>query len=152
MVVPRFVQQALAGQALSVYGDGCQSRCFCHVQDVVAAIIGLSECPAAAEQVFNIGSEEEVSILDLARRVIEIVDTLQLNRSSSHTGDERISLIPYEEAYDSGFEDLRRRVPNISKIRSYTGWCPTWTLEKILSDIVSYYIGATSTSPETTPL
>jgi UDP-glucose 4-epimerase len=149
MVVPRFVQQALAGQALTVYGNGRQSRCFCHVQDVVAAIIGLSECPAALGKVFNIGSEEEISILDLARKVVEIVDTLQPNEPSFQTGEDRISFIPYEEAYNSGFEDLRRRVPDISKIRSYTGWRPTWTLEKILSDVVSYYIGATSPSPGT---
>jgi UDP-glucose 4-epimerase len=147
MVIPRFVQQALAGQALTVYGDGRQTRCFCHVQDVVAAIIGLSEFPAAVGKVFNVGSEEEISILDLARKVVEIVDTLQPNPPSSQTGEKRISFIPYAEAYDSGFEDLRRRVPDISKIRSYTGWGPTWMLEKILSDIVSYYIGATSTSP-----
>jgi UDP-glucose 4-epimerase len=151
MVVPRFVQQALAGQPLTVYGNGQQSRCFGHVQDAVAAIIGLSECPEAVGKVFNIGSEEEISILDLARRVIEIVDRLNPNGHARLDGN-RILFIPYDEAYNSGFEDLRRRVPDISKIRRHIDWNPTRRLEEILSDVVFHHIPSNPTIFRTEPL
>lgn len=126
MVVPRFVQQALAGQPLTVFGDGEQSRCFCHVGDVIHALLGLLDRPQeTAGQVYNIGSQEEVTINHLARSVIE--------RSKSAS---EIVYIPYSEAYAPGFEDMRRRIPDISKIRQTIGWQPTRTLNEILDDVI----------------
>jgi UDP-glucose 4-epimerase len=133
MVVPRLVQQAISGEQLTVYGDGQQSRCFCHVEDAVRAIIGLSECPEAIGQVFNIGSTEEVSILQLAQRVLKTVN--QLDGAGLGSTDD-IKYIPYAQAYAEGFEDMRRRVPNISKINQYIGWQPRATLDDILRDVV----------------
>jgi UDP-glucose 4-epimerase len=139
MVLPRFVQQALAGQPLTVYGDGQQSRCFCHVQNAVSAIIGLSQCSEAIGKVFNIGSEDEISILDLAKRVIEVVDSLTSDDSAIPKNKSKISFVPYDQAYDTGFEDLRRRIPDTRKIRHYIGWHPSRTLDEIINDVVSYY-------------
>lgn len=149
MVIPRFVGQALRGEPLTVYGDGQQSRCFLHVHDAVEALIRLAECPDAVGQVFNVGSTEEVTILDLARKVLQLVfdERVKTNdqRSSSAGGrsstsetnvDDRIVFIPYEQAYAAGFEDMRRRVPDISKIRQYTGWEPKRSLDDILRDVV----------------
>ena len=146
MVVPRLMRQALLGESLTVYGDGTQTRTFCHVTDAVEAILALAVCPEADGQVFNIGSEEEISILDLAGRVLRIVDGESSRESAA--SDERISLIPYEEAYESGFEDLMRRVPDISKIQEYTGWRPTRTLEDILRDMVGCGGGEAATEAE----
>jgi UDP-glucose 4-epimerase len=126
MVLPRLVRQAVAGEPLSVYGDGLQSRCFCHVLDVVAALVGLLEHPDAVGGVFNVGSSYEISILDLARRVIA--------RSGS-TSD--IELIPYEQAYADGFEDMRRRVPDTAKLSALTGWAPRRSLDDILDDAIA---------------
>ena len=126
MVLPRLVRQAVAGEPLSVYGDGLQSRCFCHVLDVVAALIGLLEHPDAVGGVFNVGSSYEINILDLARRVIA--------RSGS-TSD--IELIPYEQAYANGFEDMRRRVPDTAKLSALTGWAPRRSLDDILDDAIA---------------
>lgn len=126
MVVPRLVRQAVAGQPLTIYGDGSQSRCFCHVNDVVGALLGLLDSPAAVGGVFNVGSKEEISIRGLAERII------------GHTGSSSgIRLIPYEEAYPSGFEDMQRRVPSIDRIRNLTGWQPTRTLDDILTETIS---------------
>jgi UDP-glucose 4-epimerase len=127
MVLPSFVGRALAGKPLTVYGDGTQSRCFCHVRDAVRAIIALSETANAAGQVFNIGSTEEISILDLAKRVIA------LTGSSSE-----IALIPYEQAYGEGFEDLRRRVPDVTRIRQVVGWSPEYSLDQTILDVVDW--------------
>jgi UDP-glucose 4-epimerase len=127
MVVPRFVRQALGREPLTVYGDGKQSRCFVHVRDAVEALISLIDCPEALGEVFNIGSTEEVTISDLAHRVLQAVDS----------GDARIVFVPYEEAYATGFEDMYRRVPDISKIGRYTGWKPTHSLTEIVRDVVS---------------
>lgn len=132
MVVPRFVRQALAGEPLTVYGDGCQARCFLHVDDAVRAIIALADCPEAVGEVFNVGSTEEVSILDLARRVLALAD-------GASPDEERIQLVPYEQAYAAGFEDMRRRVPAISKIHRYIGWEPDRSLDEILQDVIRYY-------------
>ena len=107
-----------------LYGDGRQSRCFCHVQDVVQAIGALAEHPGAVGRVFNIGSTSEISILSLAQRVIEVLESRSL-----------IELVPYEEAYAEGFEDMRRRVPDISRIRALTGWSPQRSLDDIILDI-----------------
>src|SRR5205823_1673350 len=117
-VVPTFVRQALAGSAIRVYGDGMQRRCFCHVADVVTALAVLMGTERAYGQVFNIGGTEEITIRDLAERVRE------------HTGSSsEIVLIPYEQAYEAGFEDVLRRVPDTSKINTLTGWAPRRGLE-----------------------
>jgi UDP-glucose 4-epimerase len=124
MVMPRFVGAALAGETLQVYGDGTQSRCFCHVKDAVRAIIALSEKPAAAGKVFNVGATEPISILELAKRVILLTD------SSSE-----IVFVPYEQAYAEGFEDMQRRVPDITRIQQLVGWAPEHSLDDIILDI-----------------
>jgi nucleoside-diphosphate-sugar epimerase len=125
MVVPSFVRQALVGEPITVHGDGRQCRCFCHVKDVVRAMADLMETEDAVGEVFNIGSSEEIAIMDLAERV-------RLACGS----DSEIRLVPYEEAYEAGFEDMRRRVPDISKISALLGWRPTRTLEQILEDVI----------------
>lgn len=133
MVLPRFVQQAMRGEPLTVYGDGLQSRCFCNVSDVVRAIVGLSHSPDAVGQIFNIGSTGEITILDLARRVLSLVHEAH---EATRDEDERIVLVPYEQAYAEGFEDMRRRVPDISKIHRVIGWKPEIELESTLRQLV----------------
>jgi UDP-glucose 4-epimerase len=133
MVVPRFVQQALGGEPLTVYGDGRQSRCFCNVSDVVRAIIGLADCPDAVGQIFNIGSTSEISILGLAKRVLALVHEAH---GTTPKEDRRIVLVPYEQAYAEGFEDMHRRVPDISKINRVIGWKPEIELDATLSQLV----------------
>lgn len=128
MVLPRFVQAALVGEPINVYGDGGQSRCFCNVRDVVAAMHALAETPAAVGQVFNVGSQEEVTILDLAERV----------RARAGSTSE-IRFIPYDEAYEAGFEDFRRRVPSIDRIRALIGWQPVISLDETIDQIIAYY-------------
>jgi UDP-glucose 4-epimerase len=125
MVIPRMVRQALADEPLTVYGDGTQTRCFCHVGDVVDALIRLLDHPDAEGDVFNVGSTEEVSILDLAERVRS-----RIGRASP------IELIPYDNAYEAGFEDMARRLPDTSKIARLTGWKATHTLNDILDDVI----------------
>ena len=125
MVVPSLVRQALAGEPITVYGDGLQRRCFCHVKDVVRAIVGLMNTEAAVGEVFNIGSTEEVTILELAERV-----------RRACASDSEIVFVPYEEAYQEGFEDMRRRIPDTTKIHGLLGWRPTRDLDHILSDVV----------------
>jgi UDP-glucose 4-epimerase len=131
MVVPTFVRQALSGQPVTVFGDGQQSRCFTHVSDAVRALIGLMERPDAYGQVFNIGNTEEVSILGLAQRVIA---------QSGSTSE--IVFVPYERAYEPGFEDMSRRVPDVGKIGQLIGWTPTISLERILDDVIGWCRGA----------
>jgi len=126
MVVPRFVGQALAGRPLTVYGDGTQRRCFCHVSDVVRALVELSQLEAAFGEVINIGSQEECSILELAERVVSLTGS-----------DSEVAMIPYNEAYEEGFEDMHRRVPDISKIRELIGWQPGYRLDEIIADVAS---------------
>ncbi|MCC6905448.1 MAG: GDP-mannose 4,6-dehydratase [Anaerolineae bacterium] len=128
MVIPRFVQWALAGEPLQVYGDGTQSRCFANVSDVVQAIVGLAESEAAVGEVYNIGSQEEVSMIDLARKVLE--------RTGSSS---EIRMIPYDEAYEAGFEDMQRRVPDIQKINAAIGWAPRKSLDTTLDEIIAYF-------------
>ncbi len=125
MVIPRFVSQALKGEPLLVHGNGTQSRCFLHVTDTVTALVKLSEHPQAVGDVFNVGSQEEVTIDALARRVLAIT------KSSSP-----ITRIPYEEAYEEGFEDMPRRVPDISKIHGLIGFSPTMNLDEIIHSVV----------------
>ena len=127
MVLPRFVRQALLDQPLTVYGDGRQTRCFCHVTDIVRAIVILLDQPMSQAEIFNVGSDHEVTIGELAEQIIERAD------SSSP-----IRYLPYEEAYAAGFEDLRRRVPDISKIAAEIGWKPTHLLPKILDDMIEF--------------
>ena len=127
MVVPNFARQALAGQPLTVYGDGSQRRCFCHVADVVRAVVDLMGCAAAYGGVFNIGSTEEVSMLELAKRVVAATES----RSE-------ITLVPYDEAYEAGFEDMRRRIPDTTRIHELLGWSPTRTLTQILHDVIEH--------------
>jgi UDP-glucose 4-epimerase len=126
MVIPNFVTQALAGRPLTVFGDGTQRRCFCHVSDVVRALADLMGRDDVYGQVFNIGSQNEVEILDLARRVKEATG------SSSE-----IKLVPYDEAYEEGFEDMQRRIPDTTRIRERIGWEPTKSLDEILADVVN---------------
>jgi UDP-glucose 4-epimerase len=130
MVIPTFVQQALSGHPITVFGDGTQSRCFTHVADVVGALVKLVDHPASVGQVFNIGSTEEVTIGELA----EQVKVMTGSRSE-------VVLVPYGEAYEEGFEDMSRRVPDVTKVGSLIGYRPTRTLEQILEDVIAYYRG-----------
>jgi nucleoside-diphosphate-sugar epimerase len=127
MVVPRFVQAALRDEPIAIHGDGKQTRCFCHVTDVVRALAALPNQPRAVGQVYNIGSTEEVSIIELARRV------KQLTESRSD-----LRLIPYDQAYAKGFEDMRRRVPSVDKIYQLMGWRPTKSLDEILKLTIEF--------------
>jgi UDP-glucose 4-epimerase len=125
MVVPSFVRQALAGEPITVHGDGKQQRCFCHVKDVVKAMADLMQTEEAVGEVFNIGSTEEVSMRELAERV-----------RSACQSESKIKLVPYEEAYEAGFEDMRRRIPDTAKIADLLAWRPTRTLDEILGDVI----------------
>lgn len=126
MVIPRLVRQVLAGETVTIFGDGSQTRCFCHVSDVVRALVALLDHDGAVGEVFNVGSQEEISILALAERIL------------SHTERSApIKFIPYDRAYESGFEDMQRRMPDISKLHALTGWRPTKTLDDILDDTVA---------------
>ena len=125
MVLPRFVEAALAARPLHVYGDGNQTRCFCHVSDVVEAIVNLFAHPKAIGTVFNLGSDEEISINDLAKRVIKLA-------GSSST----VEHIPYDEAYGKSFDDLPRRVPNLQRIRSAIGFAPKLNLDQIIASVI----------------
>ncbi len=128
MVIPRFVKQALANEPLTVYGDGTQSRCFCDVSDVVKAITALTKSPQAEGEVFNIGNPEEITIIELAKRIIALTNSQSL-----------ITYIPYEQAYQPGFEDMQRRVPSIDKIIDYVNWQPSINLSGILKRVITYY-------------
>jgi UDP-glucose 4-epimerase len=128
MVVPNFVQQALAGKPITVFGDGKQSRCFTWVGDAVRAVVGLAERGDAVGQVFNVGSESEITIADLAYLVRE------------KTGSASpVVYIPYDKAYEEGFEDMPRRVPDLGRIRRLIGYQPTLDLPAILDEIIAYY-------------
>ncbi len=125
MVIPNFVRQALSGEPLTVFGDGEQTRCFAHVGDVVPALAGLLELPEARGKVFNVGSQEEVSIRFLAERI------LSLTGSKS-----TIRLIPYDQAYAEGFEDMQRRVPDLTRTQALIGYEPRYSLDDILRDVI----------------
>ncbi|MBR7107162.1 MAG: NAD-dependent epimerase/dehydratase family protein [Lentisphaeria bacterium] len=127
MVIPRFVRNALAGKNLQVYGDGGQSRCFCHVEDVVRALLLLLEKPEAVGNVYNIGSQHLVTIKELAEEVIRL--------TGSCSG---IDIVPYDVAYAEGFEDMRRRKPSTAKLRSLTGWRAEKSLEEIILDVAEF--------------
>jgi len=124
MVVPNFVSQALGARALRVFGDGTQSRCFCHVEDVVKALAELMESGRFYGEVFNIGTTEEITIAGLAERVRDLVGS-----------GGPITYVPYDEAYEEGFEDMQRRIPDTTKIREAIGWVPRKTLDDIILDV-----------------
>jgi UDP-glucose 4-epimerase len=128
MVIPSFVKQALAGKPITVFGDGEQSRCFTWVGDAVSAVIDLASHGEATAQVFNIGSDEEISIGQLAHLVKDMTQS-----------PSPIVFVPYQEAYEEGFEDMRRRVPDIGKIQRLIGYAPSMTLPKILAEIIAFY-------------
>ena len=127
MVVPRFVGAALKNEPLSVYGSGDQIRCFCHVDDAVRALLLVMDSDKAVGQVFNVGNNQQITIMELAKKVIELT-------GSSST----IEKIAYEKAYPEGFEDMQRRVPDISKIKQVLGWSPEINLEQIIKDIAAF--------------
>ena len=127
MVIPRFVGQALAGEDLTIFGDGTQSRCFCHVLDTVDALCRLLDADEAVGDVFNVGSQNEISIRALADLVISLTGSAS-----------RVRFIPYGEAYEPGFEDMERRLPDIGKVRRVTGWTPTRSLEQIVRDVIHH--------------
>ena len=127
MVVPRFISAALKNEPLSVYGSGNQIRCFCHVDDAVKALLLVMDSSKAIGEVFNVGNNQQISIMELAKKVVEITGS-----TSS------IEKIAYEKAYPEGFEDMQRRVPDISKIKRVLGWAPEINLDQIIKDIAAY--------------
>ncbi len=129
MVIPNFVKQALLGRPLTVFGDGTQSRCFTYVSDVVGQLVALAGEPRAVGEVFNVGNDrEEVTVLDLARRVKA--------RAGSKS---EVVLVPYDQAYEEGFEDMQRRVPDLEKLRALTGYEPKVHLDEILDQVIAYF-------------
>jgi UDP-glucose 4-epimerase len=127
MVLPRFVSAALKNEPLSVYGSGDQIRCFCHVNDAVRALLLVMDSDRAIGEVFNVGNNQQISIMELAKKVIEI--------TGSNSSIEKIA---YEKAYPEGFEDMQRRVPDISKIERVLGWTPEINLDQIIKDIAAF--------------
>ncbi len=125
MVIPRFVTQAIRSEPITVFGDGSQTRCFCSVSDVVGGILALTESNEALGRVFNLGGNEEISIADLARRVVELT-------GSSST----VEFIPYDQAYEEGFEDMERRVPDTTRARDLVGFAPTAALDDIIRSVI----------------
>ncbi len=136
MVIPRLIRQALRGDPVTVFGDGRQTRCFAHVADTVAAMLLLLDDEAAIGQTFNVGSSQEISILDLARLIIA-----RCNSASA------IDLVPYDKAYESGFEDMERRVPDTAKLRSRTGWAVRHSLDEVLEEMITEALGEIAESP-----
>jgi UDP-glucose 4-epimerase len=128
MVVPRFVTAALKNDPISVYGSGEQIRCFCHVDDAVDALLIVMASEKAIGQVFNVGNNQQISIEGLAQKIIEITGSKS-----------KIIKVPYSQAYPEGFEDMQRRVPDISKIKNVLGWSPQKGLDQVIKDIVAFY-------------
>ncbi len=126
MVIPRFVGQAIKGEAITVYGDGQQTRCFCYVGDVVQGLLALMDHPEASGRAYNLGGTEEVSMEVLARRIVDVVG------SSS-----KVRFVPYDEAYEEGFEDMQRRVPDTTRARELIGFAPGVALDEILAMVVA---------------
>jgi UDP-glucose 4-epimerase len=127
MVIPRFVRSAILGNPVEIFGNGNQTRVFCHVSDAVEAIIKLSISEKTIGEVFNIGGIEEISILNLANKIINLTNSKS-----------KVTFTPYEDAYSLGYEDMERRVPNLSKIMSFIDWTPKITLDEIILDVASY--------------
>jgi UDP-glucose 4-epimerase len=128
MVIPTFVKQALSGRPITVFGSGEQSRCFCYVGDVVGALMKLMDDESAVGQVFNVGSNQEITILDLARKVKELTNSKS-----------EITFVPYDEAYEEGFEDMPRRIPDISKVNRQVGFQPERSLDGILESVIKFH-------------
>jgi len=128
MVLPNFVKQALTGRDITVYGDGSQTRCFCHVNDVVMALYKLATCKKAIGKVFNVGNDEEISIRELAERIKKYANS-----------NSRIVFLPYHKVYRSGFEEIPRRIPDISKLRKTIGFRPRYSIDDIIMDTINYY-------------
>ncbi len=128
MVVPRFIQSALKNEPITIYDDGSQSRVFCHVEDAIQAVLKLAETDSTSGDYFNVGGAGETTIKELAEKVI------QRTKSTSS-----INYIPYSEAYPAGFEDMQRRVPDISKIKNVIGWQPTHTLDSIIDSVAASF-------------
>ncbi len=131
MVVPRFIQSALKNEEINIYDDGSQSRVFCHVEDAVRAVITLSETDSTIGEYFNVGGVGETTIKELAAKVIE--------RTKSASA---IKFVPYSDAYPAGFEDMQRRVPDISKIKQAIGWEPQHSLDSIIDCVVKHLAGS----------
>jgi UDP-glucose 4-epimerase len=127
MVIPRFVQAALAGQALEIHGDGTQTRCFCHVSDTIRALKKLMDLPAAAGEIYNVGSQERIRILDLAALILEAT-----------ASSAEVRFLPYDRVYGQGIEDMLHRIPSIDKVHAAIGWAPTRTLDQIVADVVEH--------------
>jgi UDP-glucose 4-epimerase len=127
MVIPRFVERALAGAPLEVHGDGKQTRCFCHVSDTIRALKGLMDAGSLRGEIFNVGSQQRISILELAGRVKELTGS-----------DSELSFIPYDEVYGQGIEDMLHRIPAIDKVRAAIGWRPIRDLDRILLDVIEH--------------
>jgi UDP-glucose 4-epimerase len=139
MVIPRFVENALAGHAIEIHGDGKQTRCFCHVEDTVRAVRGLMDDPTSSGEIFNIGSPTPIRILDLADRV-----------KKATASESTLAFIPYEKVYGQGIEDMLHRVPSIEKIEAQIGWRPRRVLDEIIADVVEH-IRTTGTAEEVVP-
>jgi UDP-glucose 4-epimerase len=133
MVIPTFVKQALAGRPITVYGSGKQTRCFCYVGDVIGALMKLMDDPKAVGEVFNVGSNQEISIMGLAKKVKELTNS-----------ESEIVLVPYDEAYEEGFEDMPRRVPDTSKVNKQVGFQPQMDLDGILKTVIDFHSGKLS--------
>jgi UDP-glucose 4-epimerase len=128
MVLPTFVRQALAGQPITVYGDGTQQRCFGYVGDVVGAVVRLAQEPRAIGEVFNVGNDREISILELAQKIRAMVGS-----------PSEIVTVPYDAAYEAGFEDMTRRIPDLTKVRETIGYEPRVQLDEIISEVIEYH-------------
>jgi UDP-glucose 4-epimerase len=127
MVIPRFVERALAGEPLEVHGDGLQTRSFCHVSDTVSAVRGLMDARDVSGQIFNVGSAQRVRIIDLARRVVDVTGS-----------DSDLVFVPHDEVYGVGIEDVLHREPSIEKIGAAIGWRPSLDLDRILADVIDH--------------
>ena len=138
MVIPRFVERALTNAPLEVHGDGMQTRCFCHVHDTIGALNGLMDAQAASGEIFNVGSSERISIIELAERVIALTESTS-----------EIRFIPYDRVYGQGIEDMLHRAPAIEKVREAIGWSPRLDLDRILSDVVEHQRAAADAAPAT---
>jgi UDP-glucose 4-epimerase len=127
MVVARFAQAAVAGLPLEIHGDGSQTRTFCHVQDTIRAVHGLMDDPSTSGEIFNVGSRNWISILELAKRILELTES-----------DSELVYVPYEQVYGLGIDDMLHRVPAIEKIEAAIGWVPERTLDEILADVIAF--------------
>jgi UDP-glucose 4-epimerase len=140
MVIPRFVSAALAGRPLEIHGEGTQTRCFCHVRDTIRALAGLMDADGVSGQIFNVGSTERISILDLAGRVLEATGS----RSE-------LAFVPYDAVYGQGIEDMVHRQPSIEKVHAAIGWEPAHTLDEILDDVIAHTRTAPVIEEESSP-